>query len=111
MLTEKAYHSGFYWPSALSDASEMVKRCEACQLHAKQIYQPAQELQTISLTWPFAVWGLDILGSFPRAQEGYRYLYIAIDKFNKWGRWSWCAPFPPGRRQVHPWAGVPLQCA
>jgi transposase InsO family protein len=62
----------------------MVKRCEACQFYAKQIHQPAQELQTIPLTWPFAIWGLDILGPFPRAQGGYRYLYIAIDKFTKW---------------------------
>jgi transposase InsO family protein len=62
----------------------MVKRCEACQFHAKQIHQPAQELQTIPLTWPFAVWGLDILDPFPRAQGGYRYLYVAIDKFTNW---------------------------
>jgi hypothetical protein len=62
----------------------MVKSCEVCQFHAKQIHQPAQELQTIPLTWPFAVCGLDILGPFPRAQGGYRYLYIAIDKFTKW---------------------------
>jgi hypothetical protein len=62
----------------------MVKRCEACQFHAKQIHQPVQELQSIPLTWPFAVWGLDILGPFPRAQGGYRYLYVAIDKFTKW---------------------------
>jgi transposase InsO family protein len=62
----------------------MVKRCEACQFHAKQIHQPAQELQTIPLTWPFAVWGLDILGPFPRAQGGYCYLYVTIDKFTKW---------------------------
>jgi hypothetical protein len=40
----------------------MVKRCKACQFHAKKIHQPAQELQTILLTWPFVVWGLDILG-------------------------------------------------
>jgi hypothetical protein len=62
----------------------MVKKCEACQFHAKQIRQPAQELQTIPLTWPFTVWGLDILGPFPRAQGGYRYLNVAIDKFTKW---------------------------
>jgi hypothetical protein len=62
----------------------MVKRCEACQFHAKQIHQSAQELQTIPLTWPFAVWGMDILGPFPRAQGGYRYLYVAIEKFTKW---------------------------
>jgi hypothetical protein len=39
-LTVKAYRSGFYWPSALWDTAEMVKRCEACQFHAKQIHQP-----------------------------------------------------------------------
>jgi hypothetical protein len=32
----------------------MVKRYEACQFYAKQIHQPAQELQTIAPTWPFA---------------------------------------------------------
>jgi hypothetical protein len=37
-LAAKAYRSGFYWPSALWDAAEMVKRCEACQFHAKQIH-------------------------------------------------------------------------
>jgi transposase InsO family protein len=62
----------------------MVKRCEVCQFHAKQIHQPVQELQTIQLTWSFAVCGLDILGPFPRVQGGYRYLYVAIDKCTKW---------------------------
>jgi transposase InsO family protein len=36
------------------------------------------------LSWPFAVWGLDILGPFPTAVGGYKYLYVAIDKFTKW---------------------------
>jgi hypothetical protein len=35
-------------------------------------------------SWPFTVWGLDILGPFPQAIRGYRYLYVAIDKFTKW---------------------------
>ena len=59
-------------------------KCEACQFHAKQIYQPAQALQTIPLSWPFSVWGLDILGPFPHAVGGFEYLYVAIDKFTKW---------------------------
>jgi transposase InsO family protein len=81
-LAAKAYRSDFYWPSAHEDTAKMVKRCKACQFHAKQIHQSAQELQTIPLTWPFAVWGLDILGPFPRAQGGY--LFVTIDKFTKW---------------------------
>jgi hypothetical protein len=35
-------------------------------------------------SWPFAVCGVDILGPFPRVVEGYRYLFVAIDKFTKW---------------------------
>ena len=44
----------------------------------------AQALQTIPLSWPFSVWGLDILGPFPRAIGGFEFLFIAIDKFTKW---------------------------
>lgn len=83
-LVGKLFRSGFYWSTALNDATELVKSCEACQFHAKQIHQPAQGLQTIPLTWPFAVWGLDILGPFPQAPGGYRYLYVVVDKFTKW---------------------------
>jgi hypothetical protein len=35
-------------------------------------------------SWPFAVWGVDILGQFPRAVDGYQYLFVTIDKFTKW---------------------------
>ncbi|XP_020189593.1 uncharacterized protein [Aegilops tauschii subsp. strangulata] len=83
-LVGKAFRSGFYCPTALHDATELVRSCEACQFQAKQIHQPAQRLQTIPLSWPFVVWGLDILGTFPRVAGGYHYLYVAIDKFTKW---------------------------
>ena len=83
-LVGKVFRSGFYWPSVLQDAAAIVQSCDACQFHAKQIHQPAEGLQTIPLSWPFAVWGMDLLGPFLRALGGYRYLYVAIDKFTKW---------------------------
>jgi hypothetical protein len=43
-LVGKAFWHGFYWPTALQDAVEMVKSCKACQFHAKQIHTPAQAL-------------------------------------------------------------------
>jgi hypothetical protein len=39
-LVGKAFWHGFYWPTALQDAAEMVKSCKACQFHAKQIHTP-----------------------------------------------------------------------
>jgi hypothetical protein len=53
-LVGKAFRSGFYWPIAKSDAAELVQRCEACQFLSKQQHLPAQQLQTIPVTWPFA---------------------------------------------------------
>ena len=43
-LVGKAFCSGFYWPTTLNDATELVRSCEACQFHAKKIHQPAQGL-------------------------------------------------------------------
>nr|AAT81661.1 putative retrotransposon protein [Oryza sativa Japonica Group]ABF97633.1 retrotransposon protein, putative, unclassified [Oryza sativa Japonica Group] len=83
-LVGKAFRQGFYWPMALNDAVDLVRRCRACQFHARQTHQPAQALQTIPLSWPFAVRGLDILGPFRRAPGGFEYLYVAVDKFTKW---------------------------
>jgi hypothetical protein len=83
-LVGKAFRHGFYWPTTLQDAAELVKSCEACHYHVKQIHTLAQALQMIPPSWSFAVWGVDILGPFPRAVGGYRYLFVAIDKFTKW---------------------------
>jgi hypothetical protein len=69
-LVGKAFRHVFYWPTALQDAAELVRSCKACQFHAKQIYTPAQALQMIPSSWPFSVWGLDILGPFSRAVAG-----------------------------------------
>ena len=61
-LAGKPFRQGFFWPTALQDAMALVTKCEACQFHSKKLHQPAQALQTIPLSWPFSVWGLDILG-------------------------------------------------
>jgi transposase InsO family protein len=50
----------------------------------KQQHLPAQQLQTIPVTWPFACWGLDMIGPFKKAQGRYTHVLVAIDKFTKW---------------------------
>lgn len=70
--------------TALADAERLVRMCEACQFHSKKSNQPAQALHVIPSSWPFVVWGLDIVGKLPRAVGGYEYLFVAIDKFSKW---------------------------
>ncbi|XP_020184009.1 uncharacterized protein [Aegilops tauschii subsp. strangulata] len=43
-LVSKAFRQGFYWPTALQDATELVTKCGACQFHSKQSHQPTQAL-------------------------------------------------------------------
>jgi hypothetical protein len=43
-LVGKAFRHGFYWPTALQNAAELVRSCKACQFHARQIHAPAQAL-------------------------------------------------------------------
>src|SRR3954466_16119648 len=47
-------------------------------------HQPASALKTIPISWPFAVWGLDMVGPFKRARSGMTHLLVAVDKFTKW---------------------------
>jgi hypothetical protein len=36
------------------------------------------------ITWPFAIWGLGMVGPFVTASSGYTRLLVAVDKFIKW---------------------------
>jgi IS30 family transposase len=72
------------WPTAVADATRIVRTCEGCQFYARQTHLLAQALQTIPITWSFAVWGLDLVGPLQKAPEGYTHLLVAIDKFSKW---------------------------
>jgi ribonuclease HI len=83
-LVGNAFRQGFYWPTAVADASEVVRTCEGCQLYTCKSNLPAHALQTIPIMWPFAVWGLDIIGPLRKAPGGYTHLLVVIDKFSKW---------------------------
>ena len=48
-------------------------------------YSPAGGvLNPFSSPWPFAQWGLDIVGPFPKAVGNKKYLLVHIDYFTKW---------------------------
>ena len=83
-LMGNAFRQGFYWPTAVADATDVVRTCEGCQFYARKTHLPAHALQTIPITWPFAVWGLDLVGPLQKAPGGYTHLLVAVDKFSKW---------------------------
>ena len=66
------------------EAQEYVRKCDQCQRFAPNIHQPGGELNPLSSPWPFAQWGLDIVGPFPKAAGNKRYLVVGTDYFTKW---------------------------
>jgi hypothetical protein len=68
----------------VADATTIVRSCRGCQFYARQTHLPAQTLQTIPITWSFAVWGPDLVGLLQKAPEGFKHLLVAINKFSKW---------------------------
>ena len=83
-LAAKVFRAGFYWLTAVEDAKDIVRTCDACQRFAAKPHSPAAELMPIPLAWPFAQWGLDMVGKLHKAWPGgYVYLLVAVDKFTK----------------------------
>jgi hypothetical protein len=71
-----AFRQGFYWPTAVADATRIVRSCRGCQFYARQTHLPAQTLQTIPITWSFAVWGLDLVGPLQKAPGGFKWIEV-----------------------------------
>ena len=82
-LVAKALRHGFYWPTAHTDATAIVQKCVGCQKYANQTHVPSSALKTIPITWPFALWGLDMVGKLKTVPSGFTYLLVAVDKFTK----------------------------
>jgi ribonuclease HI len=49
-LVGNAFRQGFYWPTAVADATRIVRSCQGCQFYTRQTHLPAQALQTIPIT-------------------------------------------------------------
>ncbi|XP_057730164.1 uncharacterized protein LOC130945468 [Arachis stenosperma] len=83
-LARKVIRAGFYWPTLQKDATEFVKKCQPCQMHANFHVAPPEELISITSPLPFTKWGLYLLGPFSQAPGQVKYLIMGVDYFTKW---------------------------
>jgi hypothetical protein len=44
LLQEIHFRQGLYWPTAVADSKDIVRRCEGCQFYARQTHLPEQAL-------------------------------------------------------------------
>ena len=52
-LARKALRRGYYWPTMLRDATELVRKCKVCQEHPKISHLPSKPLTSVTSPWPF----------------------------------------------------------
>jgi hypothetical protein len=68
----------------LKDTKDYVNLYDKCQRHGDMYLAPPVELTSLVSPWPFAWWGIDLLGPFPKAAGQLKYLVSAIDYSTKW---------------------------
>ena len=83
-LMSKVIRTGYFWPTMQVDALELVKKCDKCQQFGNVQRLPTKRMTTITSPWPFAQWGMDIVGPLPLGKGQVKFLLIAINYFTKW---------------------------
>ncbi|KAI5337268.1 hypothetical protein L3X38_016537 [Prunus dulcis] len=83
-LAYKVFRQGYFWPTMHQDANTLVKRCDKCQRFGNVPHIPAEPLTPIVSPWPFAQWGLDLIGPMPQGKGQVKYAVVAVDYFTKW---------------------------
>jgi hypothetical protein len=53
-------------------------------MFARHTHVLAHNLICIPPAWAFSCWGLDQVGPLKKAKGGFKYIFVAIDKFTKW---------------------------
>nr|GEX29009.1 reverse transcriptase domain-containing protein [Tanacetum cinerariifolium] len=83
-VVAKAIRLGYFWPTMHKDAHDMIRKCSDCQIHRPVTRHPQQPLTSITASWPFYKWGINIACPFPEGPGKVKFLIVAMDYFTKW---------------------------
>lgn len=81
----------YYWPSMKADVARYIARCTVC-LETKPLQKKAAGLllsRTPTLTKPWQLLSIDVVGPLPRSSSGHSYILSVSDCFSKF-----CLLFP-----------------
>ena len=85
-LAQKDLRQGYYWPTMRENAKNMIRNYDKCQRFARVPHLPPEKLTFISSPWPFAIWGVDLIGSLPTGKGQAKHVIVAVDYFTKWAK-------------------------
>ena len=74
----------FYWPCMGRDCVDYVKSCQKCQQMDKTVPKPPPMTERPIVTRPFSDVAIDVVGPFPTAKGGYRFMLTCVDSASRW---------------------------
>ena len=80
-LVSKVIRTGYFWPTMQVNVLELVKKCDKCQQFGNVQRLPAERMMTITSSWPFVQWRIDIVDPLPLGKSQVKFLLVAIDYF------------------------------
>jgi hypothetical protein len=84
MMAQKTIRVGYYWLTISKVSALLVKHCDKCQKFSRIMKTTPEKLTPLTSPWPFAKWGVDIVGPMPVGKGGRKFLVVAVDYFTKW---------------------------
>ncbi|KAI5342892.1 hypothetical protein L3X38_010768 [Prunus dulcis] len=107
-LAHKAIRQGYFWPSLHTDAQTFTQKCDKCLRFANIPQLPAEPLTAMVSPWPFAQWGLDLIGPMPEGKGQVKYAVVAVDYFTKWAEAEALATITAARIESFVWQNIPI---
>lgn len=67
------------------DCHTFVKKCTKCEKQGNLKHAPSQKLKSMVASWPFSIWGIDIIGMInPNSQKVHKLIITFTKYFTKW---------------------------
>ena len=85
---------------------ELVKKCDKCQRFGNVQRLPAERMMTITSSWPFLQWRIDIIDPLPLGKSRVKFLLVAVDYFTKWVEAEALATITEARIQNFVWKNI-----
>ena len=60
----------------------------------------------MSSPWPFAIWGMDLIGPLLTARSGGKHSIVAVDYFKKWGKMKELAQISTTKVEKFVWSNI-----
>ena len=66
------------------DAINFARKCDKCQRFSSISRLYPERLTSMASTWPFVVWGIDLICPMKPARPALKYVVVVVDYFTKW---------------------------